>query len=70
MRKNGRWQRGSVIQESVLRGDRREWIEAVKQAGLVLDYVPELAAEVIGGKVTLNEAAKECQRGRSEPRSG
>ena len=28
----------------------------MKQAGLVLDYAPELADQVIGGEVTLNEA--------------
>ena len=38
----------------------------MKQAGLVLDYAPELADQVIGGEVTLNEAATAAEQKRTE----
>ena len=65
-RKNGRWQRGSVIQESVLRDDRRDWIESMRLAGLVIDYAPGLASDVIFGALTLNEAFRQAELLRDE----
>ncbi len=54
-RKDGRWKRGSVIQKSVLRDDGRHWIEAMRLAGIVIDYAPHLADQVIGA-----DSASQC----------
>lgn len=64
-RKNGRWERGSVIGTSQL-SDGAAWIDAMHKAGLVLDYAPELADQVIGGEATLNEAATAAEQKRTE----
>lgn len=59
-RKNGRWERGSITQTSGLSGDA--WTEAMCLAGLVLDYAPELADQVIAwmclGRVEAHGAAR------------
>ncbi|MDH6247551.1 hypothetical protein [Mycobacterium sp. OTB74] len=54
-RKNGRWKRGSVrlgIHESV----NRDWENRLNECGVVLDYAPDLALEIVCGAITLNEA--------------
>lgn len=51
-RKNGRWERGSVNGESAITG----WAHRMKEAGLVLDLLPDLAWEVVEGTVALDDA--------------
>lgn len=53
-RNNGRWKRGSVdIGESP---NSSTWQDALKRAGVILDFAPELAADVVAGDLTLNAA--------------
>ena len=58
-RENGRWKRGSVQvgngQESISETDSA-WIKAMKWAGIVLDYKPDLAPAVVAGDIALNDA--------------
>jgi hypothetical protein len=55
-RDGGRWKRGSVQvgnDESVITGG---WAQRLKEAGVVLDYLPDLAADVVNGVTSLNAA--------------
>lgn len=61
-RKNGRWARGSISQTSDLSGDA--WRVAMVQAGLVIDWRPDLTDDVIAGSVTLNAAAEQAEAAR------
>lgn len=60
-RKNGRWERGSINRTSGL-SSPRAWADAMRLAGLVLDYAPELADQVIAwmclGRVEAHGAAR------------
>ena len=62
-RKNGRWARGAI-------GDSHNseatwtWRDAMKQAGLVIDWRPDLTDDVIAGTVTLNAAAEQAEAAR------
>ncbi len=58
-RKNGRWVRGSITQMSGLSGSALT--EAMRLAGTVLDYAPELSAQVIAKTITLNDAATQAE---------
>lgn len=63
---NGRWQRGSLPQDPAL---SRGWDEAMRQAGAVLDEVPELAASVVAGERSLDaayQAAVDRRRAKSD----
>lgn len=56
-RENGRWRRGSVQvvgdnDESVISG----WAQRLKECGIVLDFKPDLAPDVVSGATTLNDA--------------
>lgn len=60
-RKNGRWKRGSVDNgESATTG----WTHRIKEAGLVLDEMPELAQSVIDGEVALDDAYRQADQKR------
>jgi len=59
-RTNGRWARGSVVQGSAL-SDERAWQVAMSQAGLVIDWRPDLTDQVIAGDITLNAAAEQAE---------
>lgn len=57
LRENGRWKRGSVpdapdSNESVSTG----WHQRVKEAGVILDWRPELADQVLSGLIALDGA--------------
>ena len=60
-RKNGRWARGSVNEESRLSAD---WAKAMQLAGLVIDWCPELVDPVIHGDIPLNGAATQAEYAR------
>ena len=67
-RKDGRWMRGSVQvgngQESISETDSA-WVKAMKCAGIVLDFKPDLAADVVSGAVTLNDAFTQAEQIRT-----
>ncbi|MGI5951830.1 MAG: hypothetical protein ACOX61_08300 [Brooklawnia sp.] len=46
-RENGRWKRGSVHITDSRDSGSSTWTDALRQAGLILDYTPELAARVV-----------------------
>lgn len=62
-RKNGRWARGAI-------GDSHNsdatwtWRDAMKLAGLVIDWRPDLVDQVIAGDPTLNAAAEQAEAAR------
>lgn len=60
-RENGRWRRGSVGngQESISDVDSA-WIKAMKRAGVVLDFTPDAADDVVHGRVSLNAAFEQA----------
>lgn len=56
-RKNGRWQRGSVPEPPHNPGTLDTgWAEQMRQVGLVLDYLPGLADDVLTGSLALDAA--------------
>lgn len=58
-RKNGRWERGSIHgdnTESRVSASGRTWTDAMRQSGLVLDLLPDLAWQVVDGTVALDDA--------------
>jgi hypothetical protein len=57
LRQKGRWKRGSIPDappDSM--GSHNTWLQAVSNAGVVLDWLPDLADEVLGGDVALDAA--------------
>lgn len=61
-RKNGRWKRGSVDNgESATTG----WAHRIKEAGLVLDEMPELANQVVSSAITLDDACGKAKAKRA-----
>ena len=52
-RENGRWRRGSVDNGP---GSDSAWAKAVQRAGVILDYAPDAADDVIGERVELRVA--------------
>lgn len=60
-RENGRWKRGSVLGgDADITDSRNTWKDALRQAGVVLDYKPDLADEVVAGTVTLDNAYQQA----------
>ena len=69
-RENGRWKRGSVqVGNGQLStndsGSDSAWIKSLKWAGVVLDFKPDLAADVVAGAVTLNDAFTQAEQIRT-----
>lgn len=58
-RDGGRWKRGSVVgnDESVTSAG---WAQRLKEAGVVLDFKPDLASAVVAGDLTLNAAFEQA----------
>ena len=54
-REDGKWRRGSVLGADVTES-RNNWKDAVRQAGVVLDWAPEVADQVADGTLALNAA--------------
>jgi len=46
-RENGRWKRGSVQSDANGDSSTSAWIKSVQNAGIVLDFKPDLAEPVI-----------------------
>lgn len=59
-RDGGRWRRGSVVgnDESVSSGSA--WAQRLKECGVVLDYLPDLAPAVVAGETALDAAFKQA----------
>lgn len=56
-RENGRWRRGSVANGQATNSeDLNAWQIALKRAGVVLDFTPDAAFDVINGATTLSAA--------------
>lgn len=55
-RENGRWKRGSVVNPETGINDGKTWQNLLNQAGIVLDFKPDLAPDVVSGATTLNDA--------------
>lgn len=66
-RENGRWKRGSIVQNPEL-PDGRAWQVALVNAGLVLDHAPALAQEVVDGHIALDAAYRKAQEARDAER--
>jgi len=64
-RKDGRWRRGSVLGEDAITESRNNWKDLLRQAGVVLDFKPDLAADVVAGAVTLNDAFTQAEQIRT-----
>lgn len=65
-RTGGRWSRGSVdIGESP---NIETWRDALKKCGLILDYVPALAPEVVAGHLALDAAHRKACEARDAER--
>lgn len=54
-RENGRWQYGALSQLSES-GQSSDFRKRVNESGIILDFAPELAPEVVSGETTLNAA--------------
>lgn len=70
LRENGRWKRGSVVNDGSVNSG---WGQRLKEAGVVLDYAADLADDVVSGKIALDAAYREakaekerCERERRE----
>ena len=64
-RNEGRWRRGSVIQDSEL---GRAWQVAMNQAGHILDHAGDLVDQVISGDLALDAAYKQAEQRRDAER--
>jgi hypothetical protein len=63
-RENGRWKRGSVKDvDAIYQAVNSEgaWSVKLSQAGIVLDFKPDLAPLVVAGSVTLNDAFTQAE---------
>ncbi|MDF3316450.1 ParB N-terminal domain-containing protein [Rhodococcus sp. C3V] len=63
-RNDGRWKRGSVqIGDNGESSINSAWIKALKDAGIVLDFAPEFAEQVVAGTLALDAAFKKaCEK--------
>ncbi len=60
-REDGRWRRGSVANHESVNSDR-SWQQRLLEAGVVLDYTPAAAPEVVAGSLTLSAAFDAADR--------
>ena len=62
-RKNGRWSRdkGPRIGDISDIRNNSTWLEAISNAGVVIDFKPDLASSVVADQLTLNEAFKQAK---------
>jgi hypothetical protein len=59
-RENGRWKYGAVVGE-ITESGKSTWRNYLNQCGVVLDFKPDLAAEVVTGAITLNDAFTQAE---------
>lgn len=64
-REGGRWKRDSLTNGSSSdSADDSAWLKALRQAGVVLDYRPDLAPFVVDGTATLHDAYQQADHVR------
>lgn len=73
-RVEGRWTRGSVVNPEIANpefgiSESKTWQNEMSRAGIILDYTPELADDVIQGRMKLDKAfgMAEEKRGSKKP---
>jgi hypothetical protein len=66
-RSNGRWARGSV-DISINRNSESGWRQALHRAGIILDFVPELADDVVSGELEIAAAFSKAESVRDADR--
>lgn len=59
-REGGRWKRGSLTIGDSSDSDSA-WLRALRDAGVVLDYKPDLASDVVAGHLALDAAFKQAE---------
>lgn len=64
LRNNGRWKYGAL--DSRDPANSNTWLAALRQAGLVLDELPELAEFVVDGTIALDDAYKQARTKRQQ----
>lgn len=67
-REGGRWRRGSV-QVGNSESANSGWKDRLKEAGIVLDYKPDLAPAVVAGELRLDAAFKAAQAVKDQAES-
>lgn len=62
-RENGRWRRGTVgdIPDFGNSGEAKTMRNLLNQSGIVLDFKPDLAWQVVAGSLTLNDAYQQAE---------
>lgn len=63
-RENGRWKRGSVGDISEV-GNNDGWRKRLAEAGVVIDFKPDLVELVVTGQATLNDAFGQAEKIRT-----
>ncbi|VEI13250.1 ParB N-terminal domain-containing protein [Trueperella bialowiezensis] len=61
-RRNGRWTRGSI--DITGSGNSSQWRQRLTEAGVVLDYTPHLANNIITGTLALDAAYREANQAK------
>ena len=61
-RRNGKWERGAMPAPD--HGSVNSWQARMKEAGVILDHVPDLAADVAAGRTALSVAYRQAVAGR------
>jgi hypothetical protein len=61
-RRNGKWERGAMPAPD--HGSANSWQARMKEAGVILDHAPDLAADVAAGRTSLSVAYKQAVAGR------
>jgi hypothetical protein len=68
-RENGRWKRGSVPTDNRGTSVSDKWEQSMRYAGVILDHVPDLAADVVTGALSIDAAYREAERRRDAGRA-
>jgi hypothetical protein len=63
-RDGGRWKRGSVVGNDESVSSDSGWAQRLKECGVVLDFRPDLAASVVDGTTSLNDAFTQADHAR------
>lgn len=64
---NGRWRRGKL--DTSAGGSISGWAQRLAECGVVLDFAPDLADEVVSSATTLKEALVQAERNRDAERN-
>lgn len=67
-RKNGRWAYGALASDDSGNPPNSTWVRAVRDAGVVLDFKPDLADPVVSGELALDNACQQAIKARDAER--